>query len=105
MSSSRSRAGFARRPSGGASPLEYTELLVNDLEEAAVSLRPQIADALDVLREAGAEVAFVTGSGPTAVGLFGDIVAADRAIRGAGPGVGGCDRHGFGRAAVTGLSR
>ena len=63
---------------GGASPLSYKELLVNDLEEAAVSLRPQISGALDALREAGAEATFVTGSGPTAVGLFGDVVAADR---------------------------
>ena len=63
----------------------YTELLVNDLEAAAVSLRPQIADALEALREAGAEVAFVTGSGPTAVGLFPDIVAADRAFGELGP--------------------
>ena len=28
---------------GGASPLDYSEFLVNDLESAAVSLRPQIA--------------------------------------------------------------
>jgi len=69
----------------GASPLEYTDLLVNDLEEAAVSLRPQIADALEVLREVGAEAAFVTGSGPTAVGLYPDIVAADRAFGELGP--------------------
>ena len=70
---------------GGVSPLEYTELLKNDLEQAAVSLRPRIADAVDGLREAGAEAAFVTGSGPTAVGLFGDIVAADRAFGELGP--------------------
>ena len=38
----------------GASPLEYAELLVNDLEQAAVSLRPPIAEALAALEEAGA---------------------------------------------------
>ena len=38
----------------GASPLAYPELLVNDLEPAARSLRPEIGDALDALREAGA---------------------------------------------------
>ena len=38
----------------GASPLAYAELLVNDLEPAARSLRPAIGDALDALREAGA---------------------------------------------------
>jgi 4-diphosphocytidyl-2-C-methyl-D-erythritol kinase len=64
---------------GGASPLDYAELLVNDLGEAALSLRPEIAAALAALREAGAAVALVAGSGPTACGIFEDIVAADRA--------------------------
>jgi 4-diphosphocytidyl-2-C-methyl-D-erythritol kinase len=63
----------------GASPLSYPEMLVNDLAEAALSLRPEIAAALAALQEAGAAVALVTGSGPTAFGLFEDIVAADRA--------------------------
>jgi 4-diphosphocytidyl-2-C-methyl-D-erythritol kinase len=60
----------------GASPLAYPELLVNDLEAPARSLRPGIGDALDELREAGAPVAILSGSGPTAVGLFGDLAAA-----------------------------
>lgn len=64
---------------GGASPLEYTELLVNDLEQATVSLRPAIAEALAALDEVGAVRALVAGSGPTAVGLFTDIVEADAA--------------------------
>ncbi len=64
---------------GGASPLRYPELLVNDLGQAALSLRPEIAAALSALEEAGAEVALITGSGPTACGLFEDIAAADRA--------------------------
>ena len=64
---------------GGASPLVYRDLLVNDLQGAALSLRPEIGEALAALEEAGAEVAFVAGSGPTAVGLFEHIVAADRA--------------------------
>lgn len=55
---------------GGASPLEYPDLLVNDLEPAARSLRPDIGAALDALRGAGAPLAFMSGSGPTAVGLF-----------------------------------
>jgi len=65
---------------GGASPLDYSELLVNDLGEAALSMRPEIAAALTALREAGATVALVAGSGPTTFGLFEDIVAADRAV-------------------------
>ena len=42
----------------------------------ARSLRPAIGDALDELREAGAPVALLSGSGPTAVGLFADLAAA-----------------------------
>jgi 4-diphosphocytidyl-2-C-methyl-D-erythritol kinase len=60
----------------GASPLDYPELLVNDLEPAALSLRPDIGAALDELRGAGAPIAILSGSGPTAVGLFPDLVAA-----------------------------
>jgi 4-diphosphocytidyl-2-C-methyl-D-erythritol kinase len=46
------------------------ELLVNDLQPAAVSLCPQIAEALAQARDAGAEQVLVSGSGPTVVGLF-----------------------------------
>jgi 4-diphosphocytidyl-2-C-methyl-D-erythritol kinase len=69
----------------GASPLEYRELLVNDLQHAALSLRPEIAEVLATLEQAGAAVALVTGSGPTAFGLFEDIAAADRAVAGLPP--------------------
>jgi 4-diphosphocytidyl-2-C-methyl-D-erythritol kinase len=61
---------------GGASPLSYPELLVNDLEPAALSLRPDIGEALEALRAAGAPQAILSGSGPTAVGLFPDFAAA-----------------------------
>ena len=54
----------------GGSPLDYREHLVNDLQAAAISLRPEIEDALRALEESGAPHAMVTGSGPTAVGLF-----------------------------------
>ncbi|MGN6664222.1 MAG: 4-(cytidine 5'-diphospho)-2-C-methyl-D-erythritol kinase [Solirubrobacterales bacterium] len=60
----------------GASPLDYPELLVNDLEPAALSLRPDIGEALDELGAAGAPIAILSGSGPTAVGLFPDLAAA-----------------------------
>jgi 4-diphosphocytidyl-2-C-methyl-D-erythritol kinase len=63
----------------GASPLSYPELLVNDLEPAALSLRPDIGEALDSLRVAGAPVAILSGSGPTAAGLFPDLAAAQAA--------------------------
>jgi 4-diphosphocytidyl-2-C-methyl-D-erythritol kinase len=66
-----------RRVAGaGASPLSYPELLVNDLEAPARSLRPAIGTALEELRGAGAAVALLSGSGPTAVGLFADLAAA-----------------------------
>ena len=54
----------------GASPLDYREHLVNDLQAAAISLRPEIEDALNSLVEAGARHAMVTGSGPTSFGLY-----------------------------------
>ncbi len=65
----------------GASPLAYAELLANDLEPAARSLRPRIGEALDALRAAGAPLALLTGSGPTAFGLFGDLAAAEGAAQ------------------------
>jgi 4-diphosphocytidyl-2-C-methyl-D-erythritol kinase len=63
----------------GASPLAYVELLENDLEPAARSLRPDIGDALDALRAAGAPLALQTGSGPTVFGLFPTLAEAERA--------------------------
>ncbi len=47
-----------------------SELLHNDLQRAAVSLCPQIAGALAQARDTGAELALVSGSGPTVLGLF-----------------------------------
>jgi 4-diphosphocytidyl-2-C-methyl-D-erythritol kinase len=52
------------------SPLDYREHLVNDLQPAAISLRPEIGDALAALEQSGAGHAMVTGSGPTAFGLY-----------------------------------
>ncbi len=66
----------------GASPLDYAELLQNDLEPAARALRPDVGEALGALRDAGAPLALLTGSGPTAFGLFADLRAArDAAAR------------------------
>ncbi|MBV9415550.1 MAG: hypothetical protein JO363_11285 [Solirubrobacterales bacterium] len=44
--------------------------LVNDLEPAAISLRPEIGRALDAVRDTGAAHAMVSGSGPTVFGIF-----------------------------------
>jgi 4-diphosphocytidyl-2-C-methyl-D-erythritol kinase len=54
----------------GGPPLTYREHLVNDLQPAAISLRPEIEQALRALEEEGAGHAMVTGSGPTAAGLY-----------------------------------
>jgi 4-diphosphocytidyl-2-C-methyl-D-erythritol kinase len=43
---------------------------INDLQAAAISLDPTIERRLAQAREAGASRAWVTGSGPTVIGLF-----------------------------------
>lgn len=54
---------------GAGAPARH-ELLHNDLQAAAISLCPQIEPALAQALDSGADVAFVSGSGPTVVGLF-----------------------------------
>ncbi len=46
------------------------ELLHNDLQRAAVSLRPEIAETLRMLRGIGGDPVMLSGSGPTVIGLF-----------------------------------
>jgi len=50
--------------------------LENDLQAAALSLRPALSERLDALHSAGALGALVTGSGPTAFGVFADRASA-----------------------------
>jgi 4-diphosphocytidyl-2-C-methyl-D-erythritol kinase len=69
------KLGSALRAGGVLSP----SLLVNDLEPASLALCPEIAAALDAAREAGAEHAFVCGSGPTVAGLYWGADAEQRA--------------------------
>ena len=72
----------------GRTPLDYTEHLVNDLQPPALALRPEAAEGLRALEEAGAEHAMLTGSGPTAFGLFrsqGRAAEALMELRGAYP--------------------
>ncbi|MBB4661718.1 4-(cytidine 5'-diphospho)-2-C-methyl-D-erythritol kinase [Conexibacter arvalis] len=54
-------------------------LIANDLQDAARSLCPAIDDALAAARDAGAEQALVSGSGPTVVGLFWGADGEERA--------------------------
>jgi 4-diphosphocytidyl-2-C-methyl-D-erythritol kinase len=71
------------------------ELCVNDLQPAALSLAPQLADALSAARAAGADLAIVCGSGPTVIGLFhgrdagarARAAAAEEALRARYPGL------------------
>ncbi len=63
-----------------ASPLEQIAAgLANDLQPAALSLRPDLGEPLAALRDAGALAAQVSGSGPTTFGLFPERLAAERA--------------------------
>lgn len=67
---------------GSPLPAE-ARLLHNDLQSAAVSLCPAIEKTLLEAHEAGAETAFVSGSGPTVVALFGRANGLSRAERAA----------------------
>jgi 4-diphosphocytidyl-2-C-methyl-D-erythritol kinase len=54
-------------------------LCVNELQPAALSLRPELERTLEQVRDAGADVAIVSGSGPTVLGLFRDVPAGKAA--------------------------
>jgi 4-diphosphocytidyl-2-C-methyl-D-erythritol kinase len=71
-------AARRREIRGGAAPV-----YVNDLEPAALSLRPEITGALEEVRDAGADHAMVSGSGPTVFGLYLGEDASERAEAGA----------------------
>ncbi len=73
----RKRAQLMTALSGGA-PLPEG-LIVNDLEPAALSLCRPVAKVIDTVRDAGAEQAMVSGSGPTVFGLFWGPDASARA--------------------------
>ncbi|HEY1457141.1 MAG TPA: hypothetical protein VGF15_01370 [Solirubrobacteraceae bacterium] len=51
-------------------PVGSADLLANDLQAAALDLCPAIEESLRAVRECGADVTFVSGSGPTVIGLF-----------------------------------
>jgi 4-diphosphocytidyl-2-C-methyl-D-erythritol kinase len=51
----------------------------SDLEAAALSLRPELARTLAKLEEAGAIAARISGSGPTAFGVFATRAEAESA--------------------------
>jgi 4-diphosphocytidyl-2-C-methyl-D-erythritol kinase len=51
----------------------------NDLEAPALALVPQIGDVLATLRETGAWLVRMSGSGATCFALYDDAAARDRA--------------------------
>jgi 4-diphosphocytidyl-2-C-methyl-D-erythritol kinase len=56
-------------------------LMVNELEPAALALLPQIGESVAAVREAGADDALVSGSGPTVVGIFWGEDTTERAAK------------------------
>ena len=73
------RERLADLAAGAAGPRDLAAVLENDLQRAALSLRPDLEPTLDALRDAGALDAAVSGSGPTCFGLFEDRAAAEAA--------------------------
>lgn len=67
-------------PGLASEPLEaIAARLENDLQAAALRLRPELAGTIDALLAAGALGAQVSGSGPTVFGVFPDEQAANSA--------------------------
>jgi 4-diphosphocytidyl-2-C-methyl-D-erythritol kinase len=62
-----------------AGPADLAAGLENDLQQAALSLRPDLSARLESLRAAGALGAAISGSGPTCFGLFTDRATAEEA--------------------------
>ena len=70
-------AGHGAMPEGDV--LNWLAAQRNDLEVAALSLAPELADVLAAIRATGAAVARMSGSGATCFGLYADGAAATRA--------------------------
>ena len=77
-------------------PEVLADALGNDMQAAALALRPELADTLDAGTDAGALAAMISGSGPTCVFLARDAAHAARRRRRARPHAGVC-RAGAGR--------
>ena len=67
------------RALGGADAAAVARAAENDLEPPALSLRPELQPTLDRLAAQGALAARLSGSGPTAFGIFDGEEAAQRA--------------------------
>ncbi|WP_329132719.1 4-(cytidine 5'-diphospho)-2-C-methyl-D-erythritol kinase [Streptomyces sp. NBC_01476] len=69
----------------GGSAAALGAVLANDLQPAALSLRPDLRGTLAAGRAAGAVAALVSGSGPTCAFLAADAAAATRIASALGP--------------------
>ncbi len=78
-STMRALSGLRGDPSALSSALD--ELLVNDLEQTAVRLCPEISRLRERLRDLGAEATGMSGSGATVFGLFPSTAAAREALK------------------------
>jgi 4-diphosphocytidyl-2-C-methyl-D-erythritol kinase len=70
LASLRAELAAAVAGSDGAPVQMPAGLILNDLQPAALSLRPEIGEALEAATAAGADQALVCGSGPTVMGIF-----------------------------------
>lgn len=69
-------------PAGRAAFVAYLKRRANDLEAAAVAIAPDIANVLAVLQDSdGCELARMSGSGATCLGLFSSARSATAAAR------------------------
>jgi len=80
VGSTRERLDPGRLRALAAGPLASLAAGVeNDLEPAALSLRPDLRNVIEVLRGRGALTAAMSGSGPTVFGVFSGPAMAERA--------------------------
>jgi 4-diphosphocytidyl-2-C-methyl-D-erythritol kinase len=80
IGSTRERLAAEELRTAAATPLpELARAMANDLEPAALSLRPELNEVIRAVRDAGALGAQVAGSGPTVFGLFDDAARAEAA--------------------------
>lgn len=77
---------LASRDNSALAPLDSADTVLdwlamsrNDLEPAAISIEPSIAEVLAALRGSGAAFARMSGSGATCFGIFDSAAAAERA--------------------------
>lgn len=66
-------------------PTESDSWTHNDLQNAVLDLMPGLSDSLEAMRTAGADVVFVSGSGPTVVGIVSDPNRAESVAAAARP--------------------